>query len=211
MILYDYLVKSYGQSEPIFLASLEVPGMSSVNIRQQMKKLADEGRIKRYDSGIYFIPQESIFRSGSQLSMERVLELKYLKEDNVRCGYITGMAVANQIGLTTQVPMTVEVVTNKATKEYRETKLAKSKVIVRKPRIRVTEDNYRVLQFLDLLKDIDIFSELEGKELRKKIGEYMEKSLLSFSMLEPYLQYYPDKLFRNMYEVRVIYGVPAQG
>ena len=48
-----------------------------------------------------------------------------------------------------------EVVSNKATNEYRETSLAKSRVIVRKPKVPVTEKNYRVLQFLDMLKDVD--------------------------------------------------------
>lgn len=211
MNLYDYLIENYGENEPIFLVSLKIPEVTDSNIRRQIKKLTDEGKIKRYDTGIYFIPKKSIFRSGSQLSMDRVVEMKYLKADNKRCGYITGISVANQLGLTTQVPMTVEVVTNKATKDYRETTLAKSKVIVRKPKTRVTEENYRILQFLDLLKDIDVFSELEGKELQKRIREYMEKTFLDFSMLEPYLQYYPDKIFKNMYEMRLLYGIPALG
>lgn len=58
----------------------------------------------------------------------------------------------NQMGLTTQVPMMYEVVSNKATNDYRETSLAKSRVIVRKPKVPVTEKNYKDLQFLDIYK-----------------------------------------------------------
>lgn len=42
----------------------------------------------------------------------------------------------------------------------------------------IDESNYKSLQFLDLLKDIDLYSELEGKELNNKIKTYMEKSEL---------------------------------
>lgn len=52
--------------------------------------------------------------------------------------------LANQMGLTSQVPMVYEVVTNKATKDYRETMMAKTRVIIRKPRVEVTETSVSV-------------------------------------------------------------------
>ena len=129
--------------------------MSRANLRQQIKKLTDAGKVKRFDNGVYFLPKKTIFKSGSQLSPEKVLECKYLRDKDKRCGYVSGLMFFNQMGLTTQVPMLYEVVSNKATNEYRETSLAKSRVIVRKPKVPVTESNYKVLQFLDLLKDVD--------------------------------------------------------
>lgn len=59
------------------------------------------------------------------------------------------------MGLTTQIPMQYEIVSNKATNEYRETSLAKSRIIIRKPKVPVTEKNYMALQFLDMLKNLD--------------------------------------------------------
>lgn len=209
MLLYDYLVSSYKEDEPIFLADIKIEGMTNANLRQQIKKLTDDGRIKRFDTGIYFLPKKTLFRSGSQLSKEKVIEQKYLIEANKRCGYIGGIMFANQMGLTTQVPMTYEIVTNKATKDFRETSLAKSRVIVRKPRTEVTEENYKILQFLDLLKDVDIIAELAGKELEKRILRYMREAMLDFTMIQPFLKYYPDKIYRNMYETGVLYGVSA--
>ena len=110
------------------------------------------GKVKRFDNGIYFLPKKTIFKSGSQLAPEKVLECKYLRDKDERCGYVSGLMFFNQMGLTTQVPMMYEVVSNKATNDYRETSLAKSRVIVRKPKVPVTEKNYKALQFLDIHK-----------------------------------------------------------
>lgn len=209
--LYEYLLDNYKENEPIFLADLQVDGMTRTNVRQQIKKLTDTGKVKRFDNGIYFLPKKTIFKSGSQLAPEKVLECKYLRDKDERCGYVSGLMFFNQMGLTTQVPMMYEVVSNKATNDYRETSLAKSRVIVRKPKVPVTEKNYKDLQFLDMLKDVDVYSELTGKPLQDRLYRYMDDANLSISEMEPYFAYYPDKLYKNLVETRVIYnGLLAQ-
>ena len=120
-------------------------------------------------TGIYFIPKKSVFKSGSQLSLNDVIQCKYLQDETGLCGYISGVDFANQLGLTTQVPMKKEIVTNKATKDYREVMVGNAKVILRKPKVVVNEENYKVLQFLDLMKDIDLVSELTGIALKEKL------------------------------------------
>ena len=209
--LYEYLLDNYKENEPIFLADLQVDGMTRTNVRQQIKKLTDTGKVKRFDNGIYFLPKKTIFKSGSQLAPEKALECKYLRDKDERCGYVSGLMFFNQMGLTTQVPMMYEVVSNKATNDYRETSLAKSRVIVRKPKVPVTEKNYKALQFLDMLKDVDVYSELTGKPLQDRLYRYMDDANLSISEMEPYFAYYPDKLYKNLVETRVIYnGLLAQ-
>ena len=203
--LYEYLLDNYKENEPIFLADLQVDGMTRTNVRQQIKKLTDTGKVKRFDNGIYFLPQKTIFKSSSQLAPEKVLECKYLRDKDERCGYVSGLMFFNQMGLTTQVPMMYEVVSNKATNDYRETSLAKSRVIVRKPKVPVTEKNYKALQFLDMLKDVDVYSEVTGKPLQDRLYRYMDDANLSISEMEPYFAYYPDKLYKNLVETRVIY------
>lgn len=209
--VYEYLLDNYKENEPIFLAELQIDGMTSTNIRQRIKKLTDAGKVKRFDNGIYFLPKKTIFKSGSQLAPEKVLECKYLRDKNERCGYVSGLMFFNQMELTTQVPMMYEVVSNKATNDYRETSLAKSRVIVRKPKVPVTEKNYKLLQFLDMLKDVDVYSEVTGKSLQERLYRYMKDANLRVSEMEPYFAYYPDKLYKNLVETRVIYnGLIAQ-
>ncbi len=210
MNVYEYLKEQYRENEPIFVKDLKIKGVSYVNIRQQLKKLTDANLLKRYDFGIYFIPKKSIFRSDSQLSRDKVIEKKYLKSNDDYNGYVSGVMFANQIGITSQVPMVYEVVSNRATKDYRETELAKTKVVIRRPRTTVNNSNYKTLQFLDLLKDIDDISEVSGTELKKVIAQYMKKANIESGMLEQYIGLYPDKIFKNMYETGILHGLSTQ-
>ena len=61
-MLKTYLMEHYGYDEPIFLNELSVDGLSSNAVRQSVKRLAASGFLKRYDTGIYYIP-----RSGGLL------------------------------------------------------------------------------------------------------------------------------------------------
>jgi hypothetical protein len=207
--VYNYLQNNYKANEPIFLSELNIPGIKAVSVRQQLKKLIEDGRIKRFDTGIYYIPKPSIFRSGSTLAVNDVIKKKYLTAGEDCCGYVGGILFANQIGLTTQVPEVYEIFTNKATTGYRETNLANIRIILRKPCCKVCENNATVLQFLDLLKEVTDISELNGEALTSRLIAYMSDKEIKFESMRDFLPYYPDRIYKNMYEVGLLNGVSA--
>ena len=196
--VYRYLQENYSQNEPIFLSEIVIPGMKPVSLRQQLKNLTEDGRLNRFDTGIYYLPKKSMFRFGSMLSPDEVIRKKYLVEGSSRCGYVSGMMFANQLGLTTQVPMTYEVYTNKATKDYSVSALGGLRVIIRRPFVEVNDTNVIPLQFLDLMKEVEDISELDGTELTEKLTGYMKANGLSFDSLQKYLPYYPDQIYRKL-------------
>lgn len=208
-MLYDYLVENYGENTPIFVSELDINGLNESTLRVQLKKMTDAGILKRFDTGIYFIPKKTIFKSDSTISAMQVIEKKYLMNKDKVCGYLSGYMLVNMVGLTSQVPMVYEVVSNNATTDYRKIMISKTRVIVRRPKVPVTNENVRILQFLDLIKDVDVYSEDEGDDLKKRILEIMKKMDITFSALEPYLSYYPEKIYKNMYETGVLAGVSA--
>lgn len=208
-MLYDYLMENYGENTPIFVSELDIEGLNENTLRVQIKKMTDAGMLKRFDTGIYFIPKKTIFKSGSTISAMQVIEKKYLKNKDKVCGYLSGYMLVNMVGLTTQVPVVYEVVSNNATTDYRKIMINKTRVIVRRPKVPVTNENVRILQFLDLIKDIDVYSEEEGNSLKKRMLEIMKKLDITFSALEPYLSFYPEKIYKNMYETGVLAGVSA--
>lgn len=57
--VYSYIESNYQPNEPIFLSELSIPGMKAVSVRQQMKKLTESGQLKRFDTGIYYIPRNN--------------------------------------------------------------------------------------------------------------------------------------------------------
>lgn len=208
-MLYDYLMENYGENTPIFVSELDIEGLNESTLRVQIKKMTDAGMLKRFDTGIYFIPKKTIFKSGSTISAMQVIEKKYLKNKDKVCGYLSGYMLVNMVGLTTQVPVVYEVVSNNATTDYRKIMINKTRVIVRRPKVPVTNENVRILQFLDLIKDVDVYSEEEGNSLKKRMLEIMKKLDITFSALEPYLSFYPEKIYKNMYETGVLAGVSA--
>lgn len=205
--VYSYLQGKYSQNEPIFLTEISIPGMKPVSLRQQLKRLTEDGRLKRFDTGIYYLPKKSVFRFGSMLSPDDVIRKKYLIEGDSLCGYLSGMMFANQLGLTTQVPMAYEVYTNKATTDYRDTTVGSLRVIVRRPYVEINDDNASALQFLDLIKEVSDIAELDGMELTARLTGYMKAKGLSFNTLQQYFPYYPDRIYKNMYEVGLLNGV----
>lgn len=205
--IYSYLQANYDPNEPIFLSELEIPGVPAVSLRPQIKKLVEDGRLKRFDTGIYFLPNPSLFRFGSMISPDDVIRKKYLRDGNTRCGYLSGIRFANQLGLTTQVPMVYEIFTNKATTDYRETVLGGVRIIIRRPYVKVNDANARALQFLDLIKEVSDISEVQGSELTERLTNYMSEAELGFDTLDKYLPYYPDRIYRKMYEVGLLNGV----
>lgn len=208
-MLYDYLMENYGENTPIFVSELDIEGLNESTLRVQIKKMTDAGMLKRFDTGIYFIPKKTIFKSSSTISVMQVIEKKYLKNKDKVFGYLSGYMLVNMAGLTTQVPVVYEVVSNNATTDYRKIMINKTRVIVRRPKVPVTNENVRILQFLDLIKDVDIYSEEEGNSLKKRMLEIMKKLDITFSALEPYLSFYPEKIYKNMYETGVLAGVSA--
>ena len=208
-MLYDFLIKTYGQGEPIFLADVSYKDMKPAMLRQAMSKLVEKGQLRRFDKGIYYIPDTSIFPTGALLSSDKVIERRYLSDKGQRCGYISGQNFANQFGLTTQVPMSCTVVSNKATTKERRIRLGQQEIILRQPRCTITKQNFLVLQILDLLADVDRYSEIEQAEARQRFKDYLGRVAMSFSSMEQYLSYYPVKIFKNMYEMGLLYGVSA--
>lgn len=57
-MLYDYIITNYKKDEPIFLS--ELPEKSKESVRQEMKKLTDEGKIERLYNGVYYLSYTTI-------------------------------------------------------------------------------------------------------------------------------------------------------
>ena len=208
-MLYEYLKENYKENEPIFISELQYKNLNMNAIRQQILNLTNKNLLIRYDTGIYFIPGNSIFKNSKTLNKNKIIEKKYISTNDEIVGYFSGLNFANRIGITTQVPNLYEVVSNKATCDYRELKIGSTKIILRKPRTLVTKENYLELQFLDMIKEIDNISILDKDENKKIVLNYMNTAKISFAKLQKLLEFYPDKIYKNLYQVGVLNGVSA--
>ena len=200
----------YADNEPIFMSEISNLIKDETLGKRAIRILVNEGSLKRYDRGIYYFPRKSIFRSGSTLNIYDVIKKKYLLNNNKRCGYVSGLLLANQLGLTTQLPSVYEVYSNKATTSSRNSTIAGFRIILRRPCVSVTNDNVDVLRFLDLLKDVMAISELDNESLRNQLLDYLNKKNISIDKIRQYLPNYPERIYKNMYKVGLLNVVFAQ-
>ena len=88
------------------------------------------------------------------LANSKIIQYKYLvdKFGNVK-GYITGANLFNKVGLTTQVPNIIDIVTNecKNNNKYANKYL---NVAIRKPKIKINNENYKYKLSIDEVKNI---------------------------------------------------------
>lgn len=197
-MLYDYIVSNYDKDEPIFIS--ELPGNSKNYIRQEMKRLVDEGKIERLYNGVFYLPYTTILGTKGKISVDKFVEKKYISYKGSVYGYITGIQLANMYGFTTQNPAYIEVCSNEATTKQRKLDIAGRKVIVYKPLTEITEENRTTLQFLDLMSSIDKYSELSGEELKSKLREFVNAINVDFTKVKEYISLFPDRVFRNIYQ-----------
>ncbi|NQU52278.1 MAG: hypothetical protein HQ522_07030 [Bacteroidetes bacterium] len=153
-----------------------------------IERLIEKKVIKRVSTGIFYKPKETVF--GELRPGETEIIKPYLFEQGKRIAYVTGTALYNNLGLTTQVPKTIKI----ASRDKRISVNAGSlKAKPVKSYIDVTTDNYQLLEILDILKDFvkipDLDKEVGIKFLLKKLEDLPEKNRLR--IIKFALQYPP--------------------
>ena len=197
-MVYDYIIENFKNGDPIFLS--ELPRESKDYLRQEMKKLVDEGKLERLYNGVYYLSYITILGTKGKISIDKYIEKKYLKTDGKVSGYITGLQMANKYGFTTQNPACYEVCSNEASTKQRKQEIDGNTIVVYKPVADINEENKTALQFLDLMSVLDKYSEISGAELVNKLKKYVETVGIDFSIVKKYLPLYPDRVYRNIYE-----------
>ena len=76
MTLYDSLLETYGTNEPIFSNEICFEDYSRPWISKQLAQLCENGKIIRYEKGVYYIPTDTVF-GKSLLNPRKVIERKY--------------------------------------------------------------------------------------------------------------------------------------
>ena len=204
-MLYDYLKENYEPGEPIFSGDIELPGLSEENLRYHLKKLTDDGIISRFEAGVYYFPKMDILGERMNLSAETVAIHKYIQRRGKRVGYYSGYTLANRMGLSTQVPFTIEITSNYAPALVRELTIKNRKYIIRRPVAEVTEENVAVLQFLDCLKDIEKCAEEEMDVCGKILSKYAKQNNITKQKIDEFIEEYPVKIYKAIYETGVKY------
>ncbi len=202
MILFDYLYNTYGTNEPIFISDIKFKNYSKPWIDKEIASLCSSGKIIRFERGIYYIPTDTIF-GKTLLDPNKVIEKKYIFKNGEIIGFYSGLTALNNLGLTTQVPNVIEICTNNEATKVRDIKIGGQKIIIRKSKIKITNDNFNTIQLLDIMNYVpNNFFDKERKSIIKKWVK--KKNITRESVLE-YVSEFPNKTSRNIIESEAIF------
>lgn len=204
MGFFDYLSNTFGVNEPIFISDIEFEDYSNPWIAKQLSSLCESGKLVRFERGIYYIPVNTPF-GKSALDPNKVIERKYIMDKEATIGFYSGITALNKLGLTTQIPNTIEICTNNETTKLRKIKVGNQSVTLRRSRVKITNENVSVISFLELMNTIPsgFFDDYRKSVIRKLIDE----SKISRSSISEYAPLFPDKVFRNLVESEAIFYI----
>lgn len=192
----EQIVENYPNGEPIFID--EISYSSRAYLRQEFKRLTDEGVLSRLYNGVYYKNYKTILGTKGKMSIYKYIDKVFLND--FKDGFYTGLTLANKYGFTTQIPAVIEVSSNNATTKQRKIEIDGFKIIVYKPVVKITSKNISALQFLDLMTNINKYSELKGDELKTKLEEFIQKTEVNFDCVKECISLYPMCVYKNIYD-----------
>ena len=204
-MLKEYLEKNYGYNEPIFLNEVRLEGLSDNALRQYFKQMLGAGDLARFDTGIYYLPKVPRLLKKSYLDPMKVIIRKYIQSTTETYGYFAGATFANQIGLTTQMPATLEIVTSKESTEGRTVTVGSQAVRLKRPVTTITSENAGMLQFLDAVFHAEKYSELSNSDTGILLKNYAKQRNYSKELLSSVLSGITGSAAIKLIEWGIIY------
>ncbi len=116
-----------------------------------VSRLVADGRLKRLSKGRFYLPEQGWSGPLRWPSHDEILRSFLYKNGRLR-GYVTGFALYNRLGLTTQVPVTLVLAINGGRWKK---KFGPTRVITVTARAPVQERDVKLLQYLDVFRNIN--------------------------------------------------------
>ncbi len=171
----NYIMDFYDEAEKLKVYN---------NIKTILNRMNKEKIIETAYKGIYYIPKENVF-GKMLLGNQDIIQYKYImdKKGNIK-GYITGAHLFNQLHLTSQVPNIIDITTNEC-KNFNKYKNENLNVIIRKPKIKITNENYLYLQLFELIENKDNIN-IEATNYDDIIYNFICQNKLNFEKIIKY-------------------------
>ena len=150
-------------------------------MRQYLNRKCKEGKIRKFDRGVYYFPSCGQLFGERVMPPFKVIERKYITDGLSIYGVYAGFTVLNMYGLSTQVPYVQQIASNKVSKK-RVLTVGKTKIEVRKPPVTITKENCRAVEIAELLAQIPEYQIDNYKdrlqEVKKSITPVVSKKIL---------------------------------
>ncbi len=197
MTSYERIIDSFNTDEPIFVDDIKVifPDKSRPWIDKTLKAMVESESMKRFDQGVYYIPRKTAF-GDSILSPKAVLTRRYIRDKENVFGFMSGIALLNEIGLTTQVPNVLTIVSNREKTRGRMVKIANQQAYLIKAPCKIDNSNYNTLKLLEAVKllNADTLNETQINNMSR----FIKENSITINDISQYCIYYPDYVSKRI-------------
>lgn len=204
-MLKEYLEKTYGYNEPILISEIKLESLNDNALRQYFKRMVKSGDLVRFDTGVYYLPKASRLLKKTYLDPLKVLTRKYIENGTDTYGYFSGAYFSNQLGLTTQMPAVIEIVTDKEATKGRTVTVGSQNVRLKRPVMQITKQNALLLQFLDTVSTAEKYAELPRQEMTALLKQYLRKNSFTQKQLAEVLPSVTAQTAKKLIEWGLIY------
>ena len=205
-MLVERLKQKFNTNEPIF--TNEILEMFSEYSRAYVFRLIDKaerkGEIINFDTGVYYIPTKGII-GISTITAEDVAAKKYVGYRDQVYGVYSGLNLQNMFSFTTQMPNTIEIVSNHESMRRREIMIDGRTIILRKSRCKIDRTNAQAYTILQLLSEMGKTTDI-GDRARKSITRYMRENGVSNADLISLASCFPAQTTKNLMYSGVLNG-----
>lgn len=180
-------IKRLARGKPFGYNDLGISKDDYVSAAKVLERLQKDGLIKKVSKGVFYKPEKSVF--GELRPEYNELLRPYLFENGKRIAYVTGPALYNRLGLTTQMSFRISIASRQKRISINRGAL---KAVAVKSYAEVTESNYEILGLLDAFKDAKRIPDCSitdaVKRLRAIVGGLQvqqTESLMSYALVYP--------------------------
>jgi hypothetical protein len=157
-------------------------GCARAAVLKAVSRMVSDRKIERLSKGKFYVPKTGVLGPRKPTDSELIRSMLY-KNGRLR-GYITGPALYNRLGLTTQVPRTITLALNGGRQE-KDFGTIRIKTVI--ARTAINEQDVKLLQYLDVLQDIknipDTTTNLSLKIMKRNISGLSQSECDRFTTL----------------------------
>lgn len=172
MSIQAQVVKDIGGIEPGKMFTYQILSAwktSPGSTVKAMSRLVKSGKIRRFSKGVFYRPKQGMLGEMRPADDEKIR--LYLYEGERRVGYITGLSLYNRMGLTTQLPKTVTIATEKARQKKDLGNIDLQLIPSKAP---ISEQNKAYLELLDALSDIKNIPDSQPSEILNLLSQKVD-------------------------------------
>lgn len=194
----EKLEQKMGRDRPIFLSDIFdlFKDYSQAYIYKLIKEGEKTGKLVKFERGIYYLPTKSYF-GESLLSPNEVAFEKYISNGDDNYGVLGGLSILNYFGVTTQVPQTITIVTNKEATRGRKVYIGNMPYIVKKSRMEISKKNQAAYTIVQLFYELGKDELLNGRSL-ENVKKYVKDNSITKEELIDVAMNFPNIVMKKM-------------